>query len=314
MNTSKNVEANERLDEILITAIAKHTRTVFYHYTSEEGLNGILSSGGLRAMHRWGMNDSGEFSHAMNTLKSALARASASGVRETKRLILEIEESLDNIFSQDKNELDCRAYCACLSARRDDQDMWRNYADEGRGFAIGFEMEQTRRFVDARKSQKGYPDLFSGRVNYVALEEKCEVDSLLEEAARQYAAAHRSSARRDDIAEKCIVCLLLFLDFIKSEKWACEEEFRLIWILDKEYKVAADEIRRIEKSDKSYLFVDLTSPITNRLTLHEILIGPSADLSVLHDALDENGYGSGGLCDRPRIEFSSATSKLRRFA
>ena len=64
----------ERLCEIVLKLglIPADSRQCWYHYTNWEGLEGILRSGGLRAMHRDSMGDKQEFAYASNLLHKEL--------------------------------------------------------------------------------------------------------------------------------------------------------------------------------------------------------------------------------------------------
>lgn len=101
-----------------------------YHYCDAAAFISIITSGMLRLTHTRKMNDHSEglvIERAMlEWLDDAVQqRVFSSEDRETVRLAL----------SERRPEL----YATCFSRERDSTAQWMNYADRGRGFAIGFD-------------------------------------------------------------------------------------------------------------------------------------------------------------------------------
>jgi hypothetical protein len=109
---------------------------LIYHYTDEAGLKGILQSGTLWITNIFSLNDPSEMrhgvSHACELLNSAASTVNASHALRsfsqtvTKGLTNRIEEA-------------AQLFICCFSEHGDDLGQWRLYADDGRGYALGFE-------------------------------------------------------------------------------------------------------------------------------------------------------------------------------
>jgi hypothetical protein len=101
---------------------------VLYHYTSQQGLLGILQKKELWATQIQYLNDEVEFSHAWSVLLESLPR------REEK---LPAQLSMVDDLKRDV----ARRFhvCVCSFSRVDDQlSQWRGYCKPGNGFSLGF--------------------------------------------------------------------------------------------------------------------------------------------------------------------------------
>lgn len=97
---------------------------VLYHYTSLEGLIGIMNSGTLWASYVGRLNDRKEVEVGMDVVRDVLAGGSAG-----EGLLGKVNENAD---------LD-RIFVTCFTEQRDFLPLWRSYAvSPGGGYAIGF--------------------------------------------------------------------------------------------------------------------------------------------------------------------------------
>lgn len=112
----------------------KAVPAVLYHYTSREGLLGILKSGSLWASSCMFMNDIKEFSHASNMLKDAASVRSSRSSDWLHRQLLNHAQTLDTA-------LDLRKQIAICSMSEDGDllGQWRAYGRPGDSYAIGFD-------------------------------------------------------------------------------------------------------------------------------------------------------------------------------
>jgi hypothetical protein len=114
---------------------ARKPPPIIYHYTDDAGLKGILESGTIRLTSVANLNDPAElkhgFSHAMDILHARVA----TGPPE-----LEPFSRMFNRFLIDGGiEEAAHYFVSCFSTSGDDLGQWRAYADNGRGFALGFD-------------------------------------------------------------------------------------------------------------------------------------------------------------------------------
>lgn len=297
------------------TRMPPDVSTIYYHYTSHAGLEGILRSGGLRATYRMRMNDSGEFDYARNIVYAALDEV---GRRHdlpsvVQSLTTYTRKNLDLIL---ENTVEMsRAYCACLSISSDHPEQWKTYAEEGLGFAIGINLLE---FLNSQRSvvQKREPYIFCAPVTYDETVQ-CDLVWRFVEAGIHDLKTFRDTcsqqsedltALRNRITMEIVVHLFTLIDFIKAPTYSSEREFRL-FLDPNDDTLEAPNIQHYERNNEPipFIFMNLCSPKTGRLFLAEIKIGPKASFLeekvFLEGLLDELGYGSNHR-DKPRITHS----------
>lgn len=290
---------------------------VLYHYTTRNGLEGILAGGGLRANHRSTMNDTGEFKYAKDLIYETLDRIALR--RDLPRIAQSLVEftrrNLD-IFLKDTIEVSS-AYCACLTFHADDSRHWTKYADDGKGYAIGIDLLRYMYSVTARV-ENGEPLFLFAPVTYDVRRQRDLATRLVEAGVndmRYYAETGSYTQTeltqlRNRITLEINAYLLVLVDFLKSPKYADEKEMRLI----PDPVSGTFEARGVQHFVRNgtripYVFIDLRSPITTRIPLFEIRIGPRAsfaeELDYIEDLLDKLNYGRDIHKDRPIITQSS---------
>ncbi|WP_119389881.1 DUF2971 domain-containing protein [Taklimakanibacter lacteus] len=110
----------------------KDLQAVVYHYTNDEGLKGILQSSQLWFTSIFNLNDPSELTRGMQAGQDLLI--GALGHRGSKiRKFIE-DRPLDAAYLKST-----RFFTCSFSTDSDELGQWRSYADDGRGFAIGFE-------------------------------------------------------------------------------------------------------------------------------------------------------------------------------
>ncbi|MFC3124339.1 DUF2971 domain-containing protein [Pseudoroseomonas globiformis] len=109
--------------------------SVLWHYTSGDGLIGMLNSGSLWSTHVSCLNDAGEMNYASSLLFDALRRQERNAAdSSTEAQFLQFVLSGDSSGSA----LGSNVFVACLTEKDDDLSQWRGYAGGEGGYAIGF--------------------------------------------------------------------------------------------------------------------------------------------------------------------------------
>jgi len=295
------------------TLIPDNKSGIFYHYTTMSGIEGILRSGGLRASYRMGMNDHGEFDYAKRVIFEELKRVAVCDdfPSVAHGLATYVRKNLDAFL--DNTTETSSAYCACLTSSPDDNGQWETYADNGVGYAIGFDLFRLLKTQHiATRQHKPYA--FCAPVIYDKLEQCKLVWHLVEAGINDLQAfgATRSkrsedlTALRDRIMREIFIELFVAIDFIKAPCFRSEREVRLILDLN-DGTFNAPNIQHYGRSSQSipYIFLDFRDASTGWLPLAEIRIGPRGSFSekkaFLDGLLDELGYDNKSGY-RPRIE------------
>jgi len=105
-----------------------------YHYTSAAGLRGILEGGALWFTDIFKLNDTSELTHgvdhALSILKSIEGYAQPLLALFCKTFCQALTGNVQNV---------AHFFVCCFSTDGDDLGQWRAYADNGRGYSIGFD-------------------------------------------------------------------------------------------------------------------------------------------------------------------------------
>jgi len=110
-----------------------------YHYCSAESFQAILESGRLRFSDINMLNDSTEYRWGYSIFEEAATRLiKRTGISEqVPTMTVEFFDAVDQVLSQ--GQLIAHPFVSCLSLDGNSLDQWRKYADDGRGYAIGFQ-------------------------------------------------------------------------------------------------------------------------------------------------------------------------------
>jgi hypothetical protein len=130
-------EAEEIVDGFLTTLEAVPPPPILYHYTNDVGLRGILESGKLWLTDILSLNDPSELSHGLSHASAILRGRAANGPPESKQFAADFEE----MIRLRKVQKSGNYFICSFSSTGDDLGQWRAYADNGRGYALGFDAD-----------------------------------------------------------------------------------------------------------------------------------------------------------------------------
>lgn len=128
-----NAEAQQIIQSFLDTLDAEEGPETIYHYTDDAGLKGILESGKMRVTDIFNLNDPSELRYGFHPAVEIWKRRAsiAPGVEQIAGL-------LEDFFTQGFRG--AAHYFTCsFSSDGDELGQWRAYADNGRGYALGFD-------------------------------------------------------------------------------------------------------------------------------------------------------------------------------
>ncbi|HXM20831.1 MAG TPA: DUF2971 domain-containing protein [Terriglobales bacterium] len=105
-----------------------------HHYTDDVGLSGILETGKLRLSNLFKLNDPSELRHGLSI---------ASDILKTRALREPLAKLSADFHSYLETELQSTGHYFVCSFSSDGNDLgqWRAYADNGRGYALGFDLK-----------------------------------------------------------------------------------------------------------------------------------------------------------------------------
>lgn len=204
---------------------------IIYHYTNDAGLRGILESGKLFFTDVFNLNDPTEIRHGIKPAIDILAEHARTGPQELKPF----SELFSQLLTGGIEEV-AHFFVCCFSSNSNDLGQWRAYADNGRGYAIGFKGSQ----LELGFAKPGgvpipqhstfpvtYDDKLLARMsgdiiaNIVPLISKPKGMNLKENTLRQYIS---------ELAVALAVCVLRTAIFFKHEAYKNEQEYRFLQI------------------------------------------------------------------------------------
>ncbi len=143
-------ELDSKLDGIVASFIKDLKRPgegVVFHYTDDKGLRGVLEGGSLWLTDVSAMNDPSEIRHGMAAAEEALA-AILPDPRSSPAY--DVFRRHFRTFARGGMHQVALMLTCSFSTRTDDLGQWRAYADNGRGYALGFDLKELKKAVIKR--------------------------------------------------------------------------------------------------------------------------------------------------------------------
>ena len=128
-------DADELIASFLGTIAVTPWPPIIYHYTSDVGLRGILETGKLWLTDIFNLNDPSELSHGFSHVVNILNSKAVDGPPESKVF----SRAFETFLMKGGIQASAHYFVCSFSSAGDDLGRWRAYADNGRGYALGFD-------------------------------------------------------------------------------------------------------------------------------------------------------------------------------
>lgn len=251
---------------------------VLYHYTSADGMNGILSSGVMHAGNADSFDDGIELRYAASVFSAHVARRYARSKDPRQTMLYDgirklIDLTLDPVF------------ILSFTANGNDRTHWELYADRGTGFSFAIDFQDTRGFILQNDKARGYP--LKCIYDDALLDRFCE--DVLAEICKIYAGDVIDGTEQalDCYARELLQRLQYFSPVFKYKVREDEREWRLV-VISKEQSE-----RRPKRKKGSFICLP-PAKIKEPLPIKAICAGPNCDFDVemprLMKTMAENGY------------------------
>jgi hypothetical protein len=271
-----NDDAQEIVHTFLATFESQPPPPIVYHYTNDVGLKGILETGQLWLTDIFSLNDPSELTHGFSVAINALTSKVASDSRVSQIFT----KNFAAFAEQGAIQKTAHFFMCSFSSCGDDLGQWRAYADNGRGYAIGFD---AKALEDGFTKKDGIP-IPNNSTFHIAYNDArlSGVQSQIVERMRNLillpaGRCLENSAIKVYMAELQMLLTLHILHtilFFKHEAYANEREFRFLQI----YK--ADEPPTVKVKARRYSLVKYREFDWRSIApaaLKRIVVGPSAD-------------------------------------
>jgi Protein of unknown function (DUF2971) len=266
--------ADEIIQSIGRALNAREPPPIIYHYTNDAGLRGILENGTLWLTDIFDLNDPSELSHGFSHAVSILSNKAADGHRWTKVFA--------QAFEKFRGELQASAhfFVGSFSSVEDDLGQWRAYADNGRGYTLGFDTKMLETaFVaagDISYSNNTFPvtydDAQLGGIHHQFVEMIFPLITLPNGRQLSHNVTTEYLTELRVVLAKQVAQSVLFY---KHEAYSNEQEYRFLQLHRANVPPAGMKFRARRYSLVRYTEFDWRSVAPD--ALKRIVIGPSAD-------------------------------------
>jgi Protein of unknown function (DUF2971) len=271
-------EATKALETFVQTVEAKKPPPMLYHYTTEMGLRGILESGNLWFSDIFAQNDPSELRHGLSIATAILK----SRITNKRPEIDTFAQSIERFDVDAGIEAAGHFFIFCFRAHGDELGQWRAYADNGRGFALGFD---TQLLEDAFvKKENGNPNKHHSTFHLTYDDAQLtRLQTSLADLIDPLISLPRSTGVRGDALSAYMMEVLVYhsmniirgVMFFKHEAYRNEKEYRFQQLF--RYDKAAPEVKYRRRPGAIVRYREYDWRKRANGALKRIVIGPAAD-------------------------------------
>jgi hypothetical protein len=273
-----------------------------YHYTDDAGLRGILESGRLWLSDIFKLNDPSELRHGFSHAVDILNSKAESGHRSTKIFAKQFATILERGMEGTAHYFVCS-----FSSDGNDLGQWRAYADNGRGYALGFD---GKALENAFTKENGVP-IPHNSTHHVIYNDAELADIHRRMIENMFPLISGPNGRRMDgptinaymmdLSVSLSLHALRASLFFKHGAYINEKEFRFLQIYE-----AGTPLRNVKRRYRSYELVkyrEFDWRCVAAGALKQIMVGPAADptkgIRFAQDCLAEFHTPRGGVAVIP---------------
>lgn len=245
-----------------------------YHYTSLNGVMGIVESGSLQATDIRFFNDTAEMKHTADLLGALVMQREAGGT-SNPRLFLQFREWLSHRLT-DGHML----YVACFTANGNLLSQWRSYCPTARGVSLGFDamkvcasatsqsFQVAKCIYDSETQQKAAATVLDA-IEYIAKKEGENTDLHKRHPTQSFY----------DVFEEIETDLLLVAALLKHPSFHEEQEWRVVSSVTTNYVAAPIQYREGLSMLIPFMNFRLPESSDGRLDLQHVFLGPTPNVS-----------------------------------
>ena len=248
---------------------------LIYHYTDGTGLRGILESGKLWFTDIFSLNDPTELRHGLNSAIEILKQLKNNKSQELDFFLKVFQKMVNSHIESTAHHFIC-----CFSKDGDDLGQWRAYADNGRGYAIGFDGDMlTEVFLKSTtENRAAFPITYGDDPLH-------EMQTKIIEMFIPLFSLDSRRVYQTKLATSLAVQLAYSSLFFKHKAYRNEEECRFSQIYPIGPSVEGVKLRDRRYSLIRYIEFDWRTVAAG--SLKKIIIGPAADRSLARHFADE---------------------------
>ena len=247
---------------------------LIWHYTNDFGLKGIVETGRFQLTDIFNLNDPSELRHGFSLASEILTRVAASGPQERTVFAKEFADFEGHIPQSG------HFFICCFSSSGNDLGQWRAYADNGRGYALGFDAKALEAAFGKEASDSAVFPTFP--VTYEDAQLKTIYNKLVEKALDLISLPDGKDLDEavirsywTELHNIFITRVLLAGMYFKHEAYNNEQEYRFLQLHGTTIPTCEMKWKARSYSLFEYREFDWRSVAPG--ALKEIVIGPAAD-------------------------------------
>lgn len=274
--TKFDATAESCVNSFLETVEFRDPPEIIYHYTNDVGLRGILETGQLWLTDIFSLNDPSELSHGFSHAVNILNDKADNGPPESQVFAKHFAA-----FHQGGMQETAHYFVCSFSSDGDDLGQWRAYADNGRGYALGFDAKALEE-IFTKENGAPIPNNSTFHVTYkdaLLADIHCQmIDSMFNLISLPRGKNMESASVNAYMKELSVSLSLHALRaalFFKHEAYRNESEYRFLQIHRAD--VPPPEAKRRFRSYELVKYREFVWKILQAGVLKHIVVGPAAD-------------------------------------
>lgn len=279
---------------ICVQADLQVTPEVLWHYTTAEGLLGIVKSGKIRASQSVFLNDAQELTYGIDLFFEVLAAYDKGHLRtETAEWIDKWASGESGSVLRQWLQRNAVPFVACFCAEGDLLSQWRAYGETG-GYALGFSCPPAQAWV-----QSAGHGLSLRRVVYERDDQESQIRAVVKALSELLDKAPQDGHTQTEFVRNLVDAIGLVGAYCKDPAFKEEHEWRIIYQRLEDPDPFDLQFRTSGNILVPYVELPLTVPVgneagTGRLPISHVRVGPNVDAALgqlgAGAVLREKGY------------------------
>lgn len=251
-----------------------------YHYTTLEGLRGILGNRSVWFTNILSLNDPQEISYGINIIGEQITKTKS---KTNEEWLLKFFDELKDLF-ENYHTNRFATYISCFCEDEDLLSQWRAYSQKDCGFNIGFRFDENTNFRhDVIQNDESMLEL--RKVIYKKEEQIKIVTDYLTLIMNSMLELNKMESNRLPVtwrSQALISCVNILFDFawsFKHKAFSEEKEWRLVKFREYDYKSEEINFRKDDTGVIPYLNTYIFSEIDAKkhFPIRSVKIGPTLE-------------------------------------
>ena len=261
------------------TLFADTPKGLLYHYTTLNGLLGIVRSRTLWASDIRYMNDSAELKHSADLIRIEVQERIARGLGKADLL----GQFTDWISHRITNGH--MLFGASFRSHGNLLSQWRGYSSHGKGVSLGFSADSILQCAQKQQLQIGKCIYEPARQRRLIRQVIDAVEAHVEKHVSSTTSRHRLSAIYQGVFENIEIDLLRIAAILKHPSFQEEKEWRIVSPVYTDYSNAPVLFREANAMLVPYMEFDLQLEADRPLALEHLYLGPTSNSNISMNSL-----------------------------